>query len=93
MLKALIAILSVIVLGLQYRLWVGDGSMAHWVAIKRDIVEQKQEVEAIKERNRVLLAEVIALKNGNDLIEEKARTQLGMIREGETFYMFSREPR
>lgn len=82
-------VLCVFIVGLQYRLWVGDGSIAHLVKLKRDIDVQQQEVDSLTEKNRVLLAEVIALKRGNDMIEEKARTQLGMIKEGETFFMFA----
>lgn len=82
-------VLCLFLLGLQYRLWVGEGSIAHLVKLKRDIDTQQHEVDTLAEKNRVLLAEVVALKRGNAMIEEKARTQLGMIKEGETFFMFA----
>ena len=81
--------LTLLLIGSQYRLWVGDGSLAHLVSLKRDIAEQQETVDTLSERNRVLFAEVVALKQGSRMIEEKARTQLGMIKEGETFFMFA----
>jgi len=85
--KFLIAVLTVIALGLQYRLWVGDGSLAHVVRINSDIKIQQAENDRLIERNRYLAAEVDALKNGTGGIEERARHQMGMIKEGETFFM------
>ena len=78
-----------LLVGLQLRLWAGEGSLGHLVSLKRDIAKQQAQVDTLKEHNNVLLAEVLALKNGSSMIEEKARTQLGMIKEGETFYMFA----
>lgn len=72
---------------LQYRLWVGDGSLANVVKLHREIARQQAENEGLRERNHLLAAEVDALKHGDDAIEERARSEMGMIREGETFYM------
>ena len=85
----LIAVLLVLLALLQFRLWVGEGSLAHLVALKREMTKQTAEVDILLERNRVLQAEVMALKQSTDMVEEKARTQLGMIKDGETFYMFA----
>lgn len=85
----LLFVLTLLLIGSQYRLWVGDGSLAHLVSLKRDIAKQQAAVDELSDRNRVLLAEVVALKQGSRMIEEKARTQLGMIKEGETFFMFA----
>ena len=85
----LLLLLCFFLAALQYRLWVGDGSLAHLVSLKRQIATHDAQVAALIERNRVLLAEVLALKQGNAMIEEKARTQLGMIKDGETFFMFA----
>ncbi len=85
----LLLILIFLMLGLQLRLWAGEGSLGHLVSLKRDMAKQQAQVDILEERNRVLFAEVLALKNGSLMIEEKARTQLGMIKEGETFYMFA----
>jgi cell division protein FtsB len=53
------------------------------------MTKQTAEIEVLLERNRILQAEVMALKQGTEMIEEKARGQLGMIKDGETFYMFA----
>ena len=74
---------------LQYRLWVGEGSLAHVAQLKQQIAEQKSENEKLLERNRVLTAEVIELKQGLETIEERARHELGMVKEGETLFQLS----
>ncbi|MFT5082429.1 MAG: cell division protein FtsB [Lentisphaeria bacterium] len=85
--KIIVALLIVIVLGLQYRLWVGDGSLANVVRLKQKIKIQQAENDRLTERNRFLAAEVDALKDGTEGIEERARNQMGMIKKGETFFM------
>ncbi|WNO10349.1 cell division protein FtsB [Teredinibacter sp. KSP-S5-2] len=85
--KWLTAVLILIIAFLQYRLWIGDGSLAHVTRLKTEIRKQREENARLVERNRLLAAEVDALKNGLDAVEERARTQMGMIKEGETFYM------
>ncbi len=87
MMKITIAILIVLLLGLQYRLWVGEGSVAHRVELQKKIERQQAENDSLKERNRILALEVEALKNGLDAVEERAREQMGMVKEGETFFM------
>jgi cell division protein FtsB len=73
-----------IVLGfLQFRLWFGDSNLLELEAIKQHMEELKQRAHERKERNAVLEAEVMDLKHGTDAIEEHARFDLGMIREGE----------
>lgn len=84
--KALIAILIVLLLILQYKLWFGDGNMREVWKLQAAIEEQKQENEKLRERNAALEAEVQDLKQGMEAIEERARNELGMIKKGETFY-------
>lgn len=74
---------------LQYRLWVGEGSLAHVTQLKQEIASQQGENEKLLERNRVLTAEVIELKQGLETIEERARHELGMVKEGETLFQLS----
>ena len=74
---------------LQYRLWVGEGSLAHVTQLKQDIASQQGENEKLLERNRVLTAEVIELKQGLETIEERARHELGMVKEGEPLFQLS----
>ncbi len=77
---------------LQYRLWVGEGSLADASRLKREIQAQKEELARLQERNRLLQAEVDDLKSGLDAIEERARGELGMIKEGEVFYQIIQPP-
>ncbi len=78
-----------LLVGLQYRLWIGDGSLAHVARLKQEISSQQSENEKLLERNRVLTAEVIELKQGLETIEERARHELGMVKEGETLFQLS----
>ncbi len=80
-------LLLLLLLGLQYRLWVGEGSYAHIARLERELEQQEQTNERLQQRNKLLEVEVEALRKGNEAIEEKARNDMGMIKEGETFYM------
>lgn len=88
----IIAILILIILGLQYRLWFGEGSVEQIVQLQREIDKQKIENANLEERNRVLMAQIKELKEGMESIEAKARTDMGMIKEGETFYFITDDP-
>lgn len=85
--KAILTALFLIFIYLQCRLWIGDGSMAALVRLEDSIEKQSAENSQLQERNRLLAAEVLALKNTTDAIEERARKDLGMIKKGETFFM------
>jgi len=86
----LVKILSYVLIGLllllQYPLWIGNGGVfAVWL-LDREIEAQEAENARLKERNQALEAEVNDLKQGLDAIEERARAELGMVKQGETFY-------
>jgi len=83
--KILITILILVLIGLQYKLWFGDGSLSEVVQLTRELELQKQKLEELESRNRILEAQVLDLQNGLDAFEEKARNDLGMIKQGETF--------
>ena len=85
--KWLIVILVLLLAGLQYRLWIGEGSLAQRVELQVKIEQYEAENDALRQRNRILALEVEALKNGLEGVEERAREQMGMIGKGETFYM------
>ena len=85
----LLILLLVVLVGLQYRLWIGDGGIAKGVQLKQQIAEQKAENERLFERNRVMDAEVMELKQGMETVEERARYELGMVKEGETLYLLA----
>ncbi len=83
--KVLVAVLILLLIGLQYKLWFGDGSLSEVVQLSRELEIQKQKLEELEQRNRILEAQVLDLQNGLDAFEEKARNDLGMIKRGETF--------
>lgn len=85
----LFIVLLLIFAGLQYRLWEGDGGIAHNRALEQEIAEQQRENARLHERNRTLEAEVLELKRGLETIEERARYQLGMVKDGETLLLLS----
>ncbi len=85
--KWLFPVLLLLLFALQYRLWVGEGSMADLVRLGQEIETQSLENETLKQRNAVIAAEVEALKSGLDAVEERAREDLGMVKSNETFFM------
>lgn len=84
--KAIIATLAILLVLLQLKLWVGEGSMKDVWQLENAIARQSEENGRLKERNQALIAEVADLKQGLDAIEERARSELGMIKKNETFY-------
>lgn len=85
--KLLWTVLILLTLGLQFRLWVGEGSLGQVQLLQQQIDEQKAHNAKLAARNQQLNAEVLDLKNGNAALEEKAMSQLGMVAEGETFFL------
>jgi len=71
---------------LQYRLWFGKHSVPDYLALKDDVKRQVENNEQLKQRNKLLYADTDDLKSGVEAIEERARNELGMIKEGETFF-------
>ncbi len=86
-----LVLLTILVL-LQRSLWVGEGSLAHVHSLRGDIEKQQQRVAEHKARNGRLEREIFSLKNDPSAIEQRARQELGMIKQGETFYLFVDEP-
>ena len=84
--KFLVAALLILLVLLQYRLWLGEGGVREVARLRAEIQTQREQNQQLKERNRTLSAEVQDLKKGTVAIEERARTDLGMVGKGETFY-------
>jgi cell division protein FtsB len=82
----LLLLLLLLLLYLQYQLWIGDGSLQDVWELHKEVELQRQENIELRERNAALEAEVTDLQQGLDAIEEHAREDLGMVKEGETFY-------
>jgi cell division protein FtsB len=85
-LKILAAVLAVILLALQYPLWIGKGSWMRVRELDRALAQQRDANARLKARNDALDAEVRDLKQGLEAIEEHARYDLGMIKKDEVFY-------
>ncbi len=84
--------LFVMVLFLQYRFWLGDGGYADKRKMQSQVMAQQAEVEKLRARNAALQAEVDDLKSGVAAVEGRARSELGMILPGETFYLTPNKP-
>lgn len=85
--KLLLCVLLIALSYLQYRLWFGEGSLAHLHRLQQETDTQLVDNHRLREKNQFLSAEVFALKEGAEAIEERARVDLGMIKKGETFFM------
>ncbi|RDE22340.1 cell division protein FtsB [Motiliproteus coralliicola] len=85
--KWLLALLILLLAGLQYRLWFGDGNLPSVWALQDSIEQQQDSNQALIERNEALRAEVDDLREGTSAMEERARSELGMIKRGETFFL------
>ena len=84
--KWAISLLAVILMSLQYKLWVGDGGIPEVLQLQREVSLNQTEKLKLEERNQSLYAEVSDLRKGLDAIEERARSELGMVGKDEVFY-------
>jgi len=84
--KIIIAIIILLIIHFQYRIWIGDGSVAQIEAYQQRLDVLKKQAEEKRQRNEALYAEVLDLRKGQEAIEERARDELGMIKEDETFF-------
>ena len=89
-LRGVFALLIFLLLMLQFRLWVGEGSLAEVRELKRQLAAQQTQLDQLQQRNEALRAEVESLKQDDSAIEARARQELGMIREGETYFQLIR---
>lgn len=85
-LRWLIAFLALAAVLMQFELWFADDGYRKTRALRDAVATQRAENEQLHERNAALDAEVVNLKHGSEAAEERARTDLGMIGERETFY-------
>lgn len=85
--RTLLIVILILLLLVQYRLWIGDNSLAEREHLRQEIAQQQLEIERLQARNEVVAREVEALKDGLDEIEARAREELGLIKDGETYYL------
>lgn len=84
--KRFALVLCLLLVALQYRLWNGDGGIHAVQRLESQLAQQHAQNDELKRRNQGLYAEIRDLRSGTEAIEERARNELGMIREGETFF-------
>lgn len=85
--RIIIAALALMLLGLQWRLWVAEGGVTHAHTLQTQVAALEAEIEQLRQRNGRLAAEVQDLNVGSRALEARARTALGMIEQDETFYL------
>jgi cell division protein FtsB len=90
--RGLVVALSALLLLLQVSMWFGRGGMRDVANLKEQIAAQEAENARLDARNNALLAEVMDLKQGLDAIEEIARSEMGMVRQGEVFFQVLETP-
>lgn len=84
--RAIIFALILLLMVLQYTLWFGNGGIRDVNLLRQTVSEQQADIGALKARNQALAAEVRDLKQGMEAIEELARSEMGMVKEGEVFF-------
>lgn len=89
--RLLTIVLTLLIAALQYPLWLGKGSWLKAWETDQDLIKQKQDNGRLKERNSSLEAEVKDLKTGYGAIEERARAELGMVKQDEVFFQVLEE--
>ena len=87
--KVLLGLAIILIAGFQYLYWFGEGGYHDHQQLTQKIQQQMELNDELKERNRVLAAEVYDLKNGIEAIEEHARLDLGLVKPHETFVQMS----
>lgn len=86
MLRWVALVLVTLLIALQVHLWTGQGGLRDVWLLEKRVAEQKADNAQLKKRNETLSAEVEDLKHGDEAIEERARSELGLLKPGETFY-------
>ncbi|MFT5636556.1 MAG: cell division protein FtsB [Cognaticolwellia sp.] len=84
--RLMTALLLLFLVLLQYRLWFGKNSVPDYLALEEEVTRQLANNNKLKQRNKLLYADTDDLKSGTEAIEERARHELGMIKQGETFF-------
>lgn len=82
--------LALAVVGVQGELWLGKGNMPQVVSLRMQLAQQQQANDAARSRNARTVAEVSDLKEGLEMVEEKARSELGMVKPDEILVQYTR---
>ena len=92
MLRWVALILTVILIGLQMKLWSGSGGMHEVRTLRSSVSKQNDDNDHLRQRNQALAADVSDLKHGEQAVEARARAEQGLIKPGETFYQVVDKP-
>ncbi|WP_049621454.1 cell division protein FtsB [Frateuria defendens] len=92
MLRWVALILLLALIGLQMKLWTGSGGMHEVEALRAAVKKQGEENDRLRRRNEALGADVDDLKTGEQAVEARARAELGLVKQGETFYQVVEPP-
>ena len=85
-------VLALLLVAIQYPLWFGKGGWLRAHELEQQLAAQRQANAALAVRNAAARAEVASLREGREAIEERARLQLNMVREGEVYFQFVGRP-
>lgn len=86
--RLIIICLIIMLIGLQYKLWIGEDSLLQWVQLDKKLETQQVENKRLLARNQAIEADIVELKSGDQALEERARFDLGMVKQDETYYQF-----
>ncbi len=86
--RPIFVVLLLVLIGLQYKLWLGDGSVMQWLHLEHKLSAEEQENKKLAARNLAVEADIMELKSGEQALEEQARYELGMVKDGEVYYQF-----
>lgn len=86
--RLIIVFLTLTLLSLQYKLWIGDGSVLQWIQLNQRVEKQRQENETQSRQNYAMEMDIQELKRGEQSLEEQARYELGMVKGDEVYYQF-----
>jgi cell division protein FtsB len=85
-----VLLIGALLLAVQADLWLGKGNLPYVMSLSRQLDAQHATNEALRERNRLVQAEVADLREGLEMVEERARAELGMVREHEILVQLNR---
>ena len=85
--RLLLALLGLLLL-LQYRLWLGEGGIVERSSLEKRVADETELNGTLRERNEALTNQVLELQQGETMLEAVAREDLGLVQEGEDFYLF-----
>jgi cell division protein FtsB len=92
MLRWVALILLLLLIGLQMKLWTGNGGVHEVETLRAAVKKQGEDNDKLTQRNQALGADVNDLKTGEQAVEARARAELGLIKPGETFYQVVEKP-